>query len=109
MNFADLFVALQVEGVEFLAGRGVDGFFEVGVQAQPALVGFVGDAVFSVDCFGFFGGFVSVVEVFEGRDEFVGEAMFVVKGDGALDGGVGDGVAVGEVFGDDAGSRFIFL
>ena len=35
--------------------------------------------------------------------------MFVVKGNGTLDGGVADHVAVGEVLSDNAGARLVFL
>lgn len=41
--------------------------------------------------------------------EAVGDAVLVVQLDCALNGVVADGVAVGEVLGDDAGARLVFL
>ena len=35
--------------------------------------------------------------------------MFLIKSDGSLNGGVGEDVAVGKVFGYDPRARFVFL
>lgn len=41
--------------------------------------------------------------------EAVGDAVLIVKGDGALNGVITDGVALCEVLGDDARSGFVLL
>lgn len=52
---------------------------------------------------------VLLVEVLEGIGEAGGDAVFVVEGDGFLDGAVGEHVAVREVLGYDAGAGLVFL
>ena len=52
---------------------------------------------------------VFLVEVLEGGGEAGGDAVFIVEGDGFLDGAVGEHVAVREVLGYDAGAGLVFL
>jgi len=52
---------------------------------------------------------ILLVEVLEGGGEAGGDAVFVVEGDGFLDGAVGEDVAVREVLGYDAGAGLVFL
>ena len=102
MNVPYLLIALGVETGEFLTGRGAEGFLKVRVQAAPTLGCFVSDAVARIEALGAVGSFEFLVELRQYRGEAVRDAVLVVEGDGALDGFVADGVAVSEVFRNDA-------
>lgn len=52
---------------------------------------------------------VLLVEVLKGGQEAVGDVVLVVELKTALDGGVSDHVAVGEVLGQDAGTGLLLL
>lgn len=109
MDVADLLVRLRVKSRDALARRRLEGLFEIARQAAPGLAGLVADLVGLVDAAGAVCSLDLVVEGGEGVGEAVRDAMFVVQRDCALQGGVGDGVAVGEVLGHDAGAGFVFL
>ena len=102
MDISNLLVALRVEACEFLTRRRAHCFFKVRIDASPSRGCLVGDAIALVEALGAIARLVLCVELCEGVGEAVGDAVLVVKGDGTLDRGVADHVAVGEVLGDDA-------
>lgn len=113
VDIAHLLVAHGVEAGELLPGGRPHGLLEITVQRLPhrgpRRGRFVGDAVAGVETFGSIGRVVLLVEVLEGGGEAGGDAVFVVEGDGFLDGAVGEDVAVREVLGYDAGAGLVLL
>lgn len=109
MDVPHLFVTLCVEAYQFLTCRSAKGFLKVGIQASPRSISLVCDAVACIQALRTIRCLVLAVKMLKGVSEATGDAMLVVKGDGALDGIVADHVAVGQVFGNNARSWLIFL
>lgn len=89
---------LRAGGVKvgnLLPGGGVGCLFKVRVEAVEEGIRAGGDAVALVGRLGAVGGVVLLVEVLEGGEESLRDAVFLVERDGRLDGGVGYEVAVG--------------
>ena len=68
-----------------------------------------GDAVRLIGGLGLLGSLVLGVKVVEGLKELVGNTVFLVEIQSALSSLVTDGVAVGEILGDDAGAWLLLL
>ena len=109
VDILNLFVALSVEAGKFLTSRRSQRFLEVRVDTSPSGSRLIRDTVALIKSLGTITRLVLCVELGEGIGEAVGDTMLVVEGNGTLDGGVADHVAMGEVLGNDARARFIFL
>ena len=86
MDIPNLLITLNVEISDLLARRRPHCLLEIRVETHPCLVCFVGDAVGGVDSPGFVGGLGLVIEIGQGSGESIADAVFVVQGDGILDG-----------------------
>ena len=109
VHLADLLLAVRVELDNLLAGRSVGSLLEVGAQAGKEVGGALGQAVGLVGGLGAIGGVVLGVEALKRRHKAARDAVLLVELEGALDGGIADDVALGEVLGEDAGARFLLL
>lgn len=109
MDITDLLIRLHVEVAQLLAGGVLERLLEVRVQTAPARDSPVGDLVALVQALGALGGVELLVEVGERGGESRGEPMLLVQGDGFLDRVVAHHISLGEVLGDDAGARLVFL
>jgi len=109
VNVHDLLVALGVEGTDALSSRSVESLLKVGAQTAPAGGSFLRDLVLLVDGLSFLRSLVLGVEVGECLLEATADSVLLVDLESSLDGLVADGVAVCKVFGDDAGTRLVFL
>lgn len=109
MDITDLLVALRVEIRQLLARGCSHRLLEVARHATPSLRRSVCDAVIGIQALGLIGSLVFLVECHQRVGEAGADAVLVVELDGALEGIVGDDVAVSEVLGDDAGAGLVFL
>ena len=109
VNISDLLVALRIEGYEFLASRRAQCFLEVRIEASPSRSCLISDTVALIKVLSAISRLVLCVKLREGVGEAVGYAVLVVKGNGTLDRGVANRVAVGEVLGNDARAWLVFL
>lgn len=109
MDISNLLIALCVEACESLPGRRTHRFLEVRVDAPPSRSRLISDAVALVKTLGAISRLVFGVELCKSVGEAIGDTVLVVKGNGTLDRRVADHVAVGEVFGNDARARLVFL
>ena len=102
VDILHLLVALRVEGRQLLPRRCVHRLLEIAAQPRPSPSRFLADPIVSVDALGLVRGLVLGIEICEGGGEAIGDAVFVVEGNGALNGVVADAVAMGEILGYDA-------
>lgn len=105
----DLLLALVVERANALAGRRVRGALKVGSDASPAGTSAGRDAILLVHGLGLLRSLVLAVEVRECLHEAVADTVLLVHLNGALHGIVGESIAVGKVFRDDARARLVLL
>ena len=109
MDILHLLVRVGVELVQSLAGRGAHGLLKVAAQTQKACFGTLGNAILCVHLLCSLAGLGLLVEGTQGTGKARREAMLVVQGNCLIDGGVGKGVPMSEILGDDAGSRLVLL
>lgn len=109
VDVLDLLAAVGVELNDLLASGSVGGLLEVRAEAGEERVGTLGDAVGLVGGLRTVGSVELAVEALEGVQEAAGDTVLGVKLDGALEGGIANDVAVGEVLGEDAGTRLLLL
>ena len=109
MDVSNLLVALRIEACEFLTSRRTHGFFKVGVDAPPSRSCLIGDAIARVNALGTISRLIFRIELCKGVGEAIGDTVLIIEGNSTLDGGVTNHVAVGEIFGNDARARLVFL
>lgn len=109
MYVPHLLVTLCVEAYQLLARRSAKGLLEVGVQASPRSVSLVCDPVACIQALRTIRCLVLAVKLLKGVGEASGDPVLIVKRDGALDGIIADHVAVGQVLGNNARTRLVFL
>lgn len=109
VNILNLSRAVLVEGDDALAGGGAGSLLKVRAQAAKETLSPRGNAVGLVRSLRAVGGVVLLVEVLEGAEEAARDAVLGVKLDGALESGISDDVALGEVLGQDARAGLLLL
>ena len=109
VNLLHLLLAILVELDELLARRGVGSLLKVRGNTAEEGISPQGEAVGLVGGLGTVGSMVLLVKAVDGGQEAAGHAMGLVELDGALDSGVADDVALGEVLGEDASTRLLLL
>jgi hypothetical protein len=105
----DGLVALLVERTELLSSRCRRRLVEVARHHVEGRVALGRDTELLVDDLRLLGSLRLLVEVLEDVHELGGVAVLLVCRKGALDSVVGDGIAVGEVLGDDACAGLLLL
>lgn len=109
MDIANLLVCLEVEISHFTTSRGIQGLLKVRMEAAPPAGSLVADLITLVQALCFLTGMVLFIETRKSVRESLGETAFLVECNGLLNGLVADGVALGKVLGEDAGTRLVFL
>ena len=109
VNVEDLLAALVVEVSELLAGGSAEGLLEVRVQARPGSDTLVSDTILLVNALSLCGSLVLGIELLEGRGEASADTVLLIESKSALNGLVADGVAMGEVLGNDTRAGLVFL
>lgn len=109
MDVDNLARRLGIEVNELLASRGAGSLLVVGSQTGKQRVCAGSDTVALVNSLGLVGGVVLLVQVLEGGEEAVGNAVLAVEVDGTLGGLVTNAVAVSEVLSNDARAGLLLL
>lgn len=109
VHIQDLLLTLLVECTQLLTRRGIGRLLEVRAETLPSFVGASADAVLLVHGLCALGGLETLVELLQGQGEAIANAVLLVEGEGTLDGLVADHVAMGEVFGHNAGAGLVLL
>ena len=109
MHLLHLLRTILVKLDNLLAGRRVGRLLKVRAETGDEAVCAISDAVALVRRLGAVGGVVLGVELLEGVEEAAGDAVLGVELESALDGGVANHVALGEVLCEDAGARLVLL
>jgi len=109
VDIEDGLVARLVELPQLLASGGARGLVVVRVQTLPDSSTLLRQAELVIHGLRFLRGLEPLVEVAQGVRELRTDTVLLVDRKGPLNSGVGDGVAVGKVLGDDASARLLLL
>lgn len=109
MDVGHIMGGLGVEVDELLSGWSRSGLVVVRRKGVEDALNTSGDAVGLVGSLSLLSSLVLGVKVVKSLKELVGNAVLLIQIQGALGGLVTDGVAVGEVLGDDAGAWLLLL
>ena len=109
VNIDNLLVALLIEASQLLTGGSTESLFEISAQAAPASDCLLRHTKLGIGSLCLLGGLVLAIESVEGGDEASTDAVLVIESNGLFDGLVADDIAVGQIFGNNAGARLVLL